>query len=212
MKTADTSAYLLLRILFSDAKHYGMTYGIAINHGLGKTFTALEFMRENEDVFYVKCNENMTRKDLLMSILTTLGASDIQKSVPQMILQCTYMLQKKAEVLIIVDDADVLSDSVLQQLVLLLNQINECGIVIMGNDLLRTRILDGMAKDETGFDEIFKSIGRRFITLGSLGPKDVELVCRANGVSDDEHIDAIKECRNLHDVMDRIRDFKSTQE
>src|SRR6185437_13725271 len=37
---ADTSAYLLLRILFSDAQHYAMAYGIAIGTGMGKTFAA----------------------------------------------------------------------------------------------------------------------------------------------------------------------------
>src|ERR1043165_4447123 len=37
---ADTSAYLLLNILFGDAQHYAMTYGIAFAKGTGKTFTA----------------------------------------------------------------------------------------------------------------------------------------------------------------------------
>jgi hypothetical protein len=55
---ADTSAYLLLRILFSDAQHYAMTYGIAIGEGLGKTLL-LRAMRArmNQRIIYhvMKC-------------------------------------------------------------------------------------------------------------------------------------------------------------
>src|SRR3954471_21288376 len=47
---ADTSAYLLLRILFSDAQHYTMTYGIAFSEGLGKTFTAGRYLHEHGNV------------------------------------------------------------------------------------------------------------------------------------------------------------------
>src|SRR3954466_6351117 len=50
---ADTSSYLLLRILLGDAQHYAMTYGIAIGKGLGKTFTAHHYTRENDNTIYL---------------------------------------------------------------------------------------------------------------------------------------------------------------
>lgn len=66
---------------------------------------------------------------------------------------------------------------------------NKSGVVILGNDKLRSRIIEGVRLKKAGFDEIYKAIGRRFITLGSLAPKDIELVCRANGLYDDGDID-----------------------
>ena len=70
-----------------------------------------------------------------------------------------------------------------------------------------------MRLKKVGFDEIYKAIGRRFITMGSIGPKDVELVCMANGIYSDGLIKEIAEqSDNLHMVarlVQRQLEFKS---
>jgi hypothetical protein len=196
---ADTSAYMLLRILFSDAQHYAMAYGIAMGTGLGKTFTASHYGRENSDVFYIAGNEQSNRKSFITALLTSAGV-EAKGTVPEMMEQFTNLISEKEEPLLLIDDAHKLKDRVLHLVVLLANSVSgNAGIVMMGDERLRTRIIDGLRMKKVGYDDIYKSIGRRVITLDNLGPKDVELVCRANGISDDEIIARInQECDDLH--------------
>ena len=131
-------------------------------------------------------------------------------TVPEMMqLFSDYIKGMEASVLLF-DDADQLKDRVLHLLVLLANSIaGSAGVVIMGGEKLRARIIEGVRLKKTGYDEIYKSIGRRFITLGCPGPKDIELVCRANGIFDEETINHIKEGsnNNLHHTTQLITEY-----
>ncbi len=202
---ADTSAYLLLRILFSDAQHYSMTYGISIGTGLGKTFTASHYIRENDAAYYIACNEEFNRKSFMTALVNAAGI-EAHGTVPEMMQQFANTIIEKEEPLLILDDAHKLKDRVLHLVVLLANSLaGNAGIVIMGGDQLRMRIIEGVRLKKVGFDDIYKSIGRRFITLGCPGPKDVELVCRANGLYDEDTINHINEsCHNLHTATQLI--------
>ncbi len=204
---ADTSAYMLLRILMSDAQHYCMTYGIAVDTGLGKTFTAGHYTRENSNVYYMSCNEQYNRRSFITTLLNNAGL-EAKGTVPQMMEQYAAHLCEQNEPMLILDDAHKLKDRVLHLVVLLANTVaGKAGMVIMGNGMLRMRIIEGVRLKKIGFDEIYKSIGRRFITLGTLGPKDVELVCRANGLYDDAVIEHIAEqCDDLHAAAQMIQE------
>ena len=198
---ADTSTHLLLRILFSDAQHYAMSYGIAMAAGLGKTFTASHYVRENEHVWYVAGLEQYNRKSFLELLLAAAGHK-ATGTVPHMMEQLAALVEEKDEPLIIVDDAHKLKDRVLHLVVQLSNQLwGKAGIIIMGNEQLRERVIEGVRLKKVGYDEIFRSIGRRFITLNSIQPWDVGLVCRANGVFDEDIIRHITNtATNLHEV------------
>ena len=204
---ADTAAYMLLRILLSDAQHYAMTYGIAIGDGLGKTFTAAHYTRENENACYFSCNEEFNRRSFMMALMHTAGL-DAKGSVPQMLQSFTNYISGKEKPLLILDDAHKLKDRVLHLVVLLANGFaGNAGIIIMGTDELRSRIIDGVRLKKIGFDDIYKSIGRRFITLNGPGIRDVELICHANGVYDEDVINHIKETcgDSLHPVAQLVQ-------
>jgi hypothetical protein len=199
-RAGDTSAYLLLRILFGDAQRYAMTYGIAIGHGLGKTFTASQYARENEHILYIAGNEHYNRKSFLSELLITSGES-ANGTAPEMLKKLTEVIGSKDQPLLIIDDAQKLKDRVLHLVVLLANGLmDKAGIIIMGDDKLRTRIIDGVRLKRTGFNDIYKTIGRRFITLNYLSPGDVAAVCHANGLHDEDVIDYIRDAcnNNLH--------------
>jgi hypothetical protein len=204
----DTNAYLLLRILLSDAQHYAMTYGIAIKSGLGKTFTAGHYLRENSNTIYLSCNEQYNRRSFITALASTAGVVPTVKTVPELIQQFTTFIDDQSQPLIILDDAEKLKDRVLHLVVILANSIaGKAGIVILGGEQLRNRIIDGVRLKKVGYEEIFKSIGKRFITLNSLSPRDVEQVCVANGVDDEDVINFIREhCGdNLHTAAALIR-------
>lgn len=210
-RPADTSAYLLLRILFSDAQNYSMAYGIALADGLGKTFTASHYTRENSNTFFIAGNMEYNRKSFITALLTAAGVEP-RGTVQEMMQQFSDLINGLDEPLLIIDDAHKLKDRVLHLVVLLANSVTgKAGIVIMGNDQLRSRIIEGARLKKIGFEDIYKSIGRRFITLGSLGPKDVELVCRANGLYDEDLIEYIaRESNDLHTAVQMITRMSNT--
>jgi hypothetical protein len=210
---ADTSCFLLLRILLSDAQHYAMTYGIAISEGLGKTYTAGQYTHENEDTMYVAGLEQYNRKSFMTALLKAAGTEG-KGTVPELMEQFAVLASGKDAPVVIVDDAHKLKDRVLHLLVLLANSLaGKAGIVIMGGETLRGRIIDGVRLKKVGYDDIYKSIGRRFITLGSLGPKDIELVCRANGLFEEDVIKSIAELagNNLHRIAELIQEYRDTK-
>ena len=204
---ADTSCFLLLRILFGDAQHYAMTYGIAIGEGIGKTFAAAHYAHNHDEAYYLAGLEQYNRKSFMNLLLQAAGV-DAKGTVPELMQQFTNLISEKEEPVIIIDDAHKLKDRVLHLLVMLTNSLaGKAGIIIMGSENLRMRIIEGVRLKKIGYDDIFKSIGRRFITLATLGPKDVELVCRANGLFDEDTIRFINDSagHNLHKVAALIQ-------
>lgn len=205
-QAADTSAYMLLRILFGDAQHYAMTYGISFAQGMGKTFTAARYTRENDGTFYIACNEQYNRRSFIIALLNAAGL-EAKGSVPEMIQQYAAYIGSHEEPLLIFDDADKLKDRVLHLIILLSNSLSgNAGIIIMGGQILRDRIIEGVRLKKIGFDEIFKSIGRRFMTLSCPAAKDIELVCQANGIVDDDMIAHIldESKNNMHNTYELI--------
>jgi DNA transposition AAA+ family ATPase len=205
-KHADTAAYLLLRILFGDAQRYAMAYGISIQNGLGKTFCARHFAANHSAVYYICCNENMNRKDFLKTLSEKLGRSR-DGNVENLLMQTVEELENAEEPLLIIDDAQKLKDRVLHFLIALYRRlINKCGIVILGNDDLRIRVVEGARLHKEMYEEFYNTIGRRFVTLQQPGPRDVELICRANGINNDTIIAGIKANSggNMHQVAELI--------
>lgn len=211
LNSADTSVSLLLRILFSDAQIWKMTYGIAIDEGLGKSFTAAYYATLKENVYIVACREDMNRRTFLDEILTASGI-DAQGFIPQIMETLKKELPERKDAIIIIDDAHKLKDRVLHLAVVLANSLfGNVGVILMGTSELRTRIVGAHKLQQPGFDEYYNHIQRRFISLRTLGPKDIENVCRANGVTSDEDIAVIKEHSegNLHSATDIIRFAKN---
>lgn len=207
---AETGCYLLLRILFGDAQRYAMAYGVAINTGLGKTFTAKHYARENAYAHYIQCNEYLNRKDFISKLLQTLGAKPTG-TADNMMDEIICKLEEQEEPLLIIDDAHMLKDRVLHFAITLYKRlINHCGVVILGNDELRNRVVEGARMNKELYAEIYNTIGRRFVTLGQAGPRDVELICRANAITDNATISEIKDCckGNLHYATELIHKAK----
>jgi len=209
---ADTGCYLLLRILFGDAQRYAMAYGVAINTGIGKTFTSERYAAQNEEAIYIKCEETLTRRLLVIAILKALSIAP-KGSAEKMQGDVIEALEKVKEPLLIIDDAQMLKDRVLHFVISLYKRlINHCGIVILGNDELRNKVVEGARMQRFSIcDEVYNTIGRRFVALGQLGPRDVELVCKANGIAEADVIDDIKDLSkgSLHNTTSLIKQYKA---
>ncbi len=197
---ADTSVHLLLRILFGDAQRFSSSYGVAISSGLGKTFTATHYARENENVIYIAGDASYNRRSFATALLKVVDEVP-GDSTPYMLQQLTDIIAQKENAVVVIDDAHLLKDRVLHLVVMIADNISEkAGIILMGNETLRTRIIEGLRLKKPGFEEIYNMIGKRFITLTCLSLEDIAAVCRTNGIHDDaliEHIQ-ISSDNNLH--------------
>ena len=204
-QAADTSAHMLLRILFSDAQHYAMAYAISMSAGLGKSFTLAHYAKTNENVICISGKDTHNRRAFLQSMLQTMGEKPATMT-KDMMKQLVNAICVKDQPVLVIDDAQHLKDRVLLLLALIAAELSEkAGIVIMGDATLRMRIIEGVRLKRAGFAEIYKIIGRRFITLNCISNADVEAVCRANGVHDEDMIACIAaDSNNLHAVTSHI--------
>lgn len=210
---ADTQVYMLLRILLGDAQHFGRAYGIAISAGMGKTFAAGQYVRENSEALYVAAREEMSRKLFLGMLLRNMGVTPVDTATG-MIEQFSNLITEREQPLLIVDDAHKLNSRVLHLLVRLINGLaGKAGIVIIGHIALRDRILEGLRMKMAGYEELYEAIVQKIITLPGLSRYDIELVCRANGITTENQIERItRECgNNLHRATTLINEMNALQ-
>lgn len=191
-KLAETRDMLTLMTYFSDAKTYGNVFAVCGPAGSGKTATAAWMAENSANVYHINCAEYWNRKLFLRKILQALGRDDSSYSTAEMMDEITDTLMKQDSPLLILDEADKLTDHVLYFFITLYNQLaGKCGIVLLATDFLEKRILRGNRLKKKGYAEIYSRIGRRFIALPGSNKKEVAAICGANGVEDTLAVNAI---------------------
>jgi len=170
---------------FEDAKEFSNTFAITANPGSGKSFVSEWFESKRENVYVVSCSEYFNRKVFLQSILQKMGKVNTGLNVPEMMDLIVETSMKKENPLLILDEFDKVSDSILYFFITLYNRLEgNMGIVMMATDYLAKRINAGKRKNKKGYAEIFSRIGRRFIIIPEATEKEVFEIAKANGVDD----------------------------
>ncbi|MBX6361955.1 MAG: AAA family ATPase [Acidobacterium ailaaui] len=192
----QTYDWLTLVTFFDDARTYGNVYAIIGSAGSGKTFTANWYSHNHKNVYHIVCAEYWNRRMFLSEILRQLGRLNTGYTMGEMMEEIINEMLRQDKPLIILDEADKLTDSVLYFFITLYNQLKDkAGIVLMATDFLAKRIQRGYKLNKKGYAEILSRIGRRFIYLRGVNRKEVEAICRANGIDDPVQITEIwNEC------------------
>ncbi|MEG2319644.1 MAG: ATP-binding protein [Mucinivorans sp.] len=113
-------------------------------------------------------------------------------TVGEMMADTVTALKKSARPLIILDEADKLSDQLLFFFITLYNHLEDnCGIVLCATDHLRKRIERGLRLNKRGYSEIFSRLGREFVLIRTNTKGDIAAVCTANGVNEQVDINEI---------------------
>jgi hypothetical protein len=191
-----TQAASLQIDLLDDAREYGNVYAFTVNSGSGKTFVAEYFEQKRNNVYLISCSEYMNRKTFLQQILEKMGKTNTGLNVPEMMDLIIETSLKKENLLLILDEFDKVSDSILYFFITLYNKLEgNMGIVMMATSHLAKRITNGRRKNKKGYAEIFSRIGRKFIDLPAATEKEVFEIARANGISDPQYLHSIyNEC------------------
>lgn len=194
----ETRDFKLINHLLKDAKQSSQVFAITGAAGSGKSITLKDFAERNKQVYLLSCAEYWNRKYFLSELLLVMGKDASGLTVADMMEEVVSTLKKQESPLIIMDEADKLTDQVLYFFITLYNQLeDQCGLVLCATDHLSKRIKKGLRLNKRGYQEIFSRMGRKFIELKGVGFTDVTQICIANGVLNQATIKQIhSDCEN----------------
>ncbi|MDY3530291.1 AAA family ATPase [Riemerella anatipestifer] len=195
---AETLAFHQITKYIRASKERSLFIALSCKAGSGKTATLKTFAEQNkgQSVFFIQARE-WSKRDFLLELCRTLGV-DTGKgytSVDKLGMKAINFLSKRKgkNPLLIVDEADKLKASALRWFITLYNELeDEIGVIIAGTENLEKTIKRGVKYSKLGFDEIDSRFGRKFIN-DIVGARfvDVEMICRANGLTDKSLIKSI---------------------
>jgi DNA transposition AAA+ family ATPase len=207
----ETKNYKNLTAMFADAQENALVMAITGEAGTGKTLTATAYSDNNRNVFLISCNEFWNRKLFLQELLRAMGKNPAGDTVGEMVVSIVQSLKSTENPLIVMDEADKISDQVLYFFITLYNQLEDyCGIILMATDYLEKKIKRGLRFNRKGYKEIYSRLGRKFIALRGVDMQDVTDVCIANGVNEKDDVKKIvSDCENdLRRVKRKVHAIK----
>lgn len=200
----STCGFERMTTLLRDAKLYSNVFAIIGDAGSGKSEAIKCFKKANKRVFVLSCSEYWNRKQFMTELLQTMGRDFSGFTVGEMMNDILIELQKTDKPLIVLDEADKLTDHVLYFFITLYNKLeDQCGIVLCATDYLEKRIKRGVRLNKKGYKEIFSRIGRKFIPIQVVNDDDVSAVCHANGISAPKVIKEI--CKDCESDLRRVK-------
>jgi DNA transposition AAA+ family ATPase len=188
----ETTNFKILSDVLADAQENAMVMAVCGEAGTGKSVAARSYADENGNVYLISCNEFWNRKLFLQELLREMGRNPNGDTVGEMMTSVVSTLKKADNPLLIIDEADKLSDQVLYFFITLYNQLEDhCGIVLMSTDYMEKKIRRGLRLNRKGYKELYSRIGRKFIMLPGVSTGDITEVCVANGLEDKSEIKEI---------------------
>jgi len=191
-QVVKTRAYEAMTFALENAQRDSLVMAVIGEAGSGKTEAIKNYTAEGRNVYHLVCSEYWNRRTFMAKVLQSMGVTYSGNTVADMMETIVDTLKRKEQPLIVLDEADKLSDQVLYFFISLYNQLEDhCGIIMTATKYLRARIEKGLRLNRKGYAEIFSRIGRKFVELPLLNSEDVAAVCVANGVSDAKAINGI---------------------
>lgn len=180
---APTKAYRKMSFLLREAQQNSLTLAIVANAGTGKSEAVKQYAETHSNVYHLACAEFWRKKVFVQQLLRSLGESQQGGTIEELMDLAISTLSKKEQPLIVLDEADKLSDPVLYFFITLFNLLEgHCGLVMQSTNFLEKRIQRGVNLGKKGYEEIYSRLGRHFIRLDAIDEEDIALVCQANGV------------------------------
>ncbi|MGM9817686.1 MAG: AAA family ATPase [Hominenteromicrobium mulieris] len=191
-EAVETNDYRRMMALLDDVKENSLVMAITGDAGTGKTFACKQYTAMHRQVYLLCCNEYWNRKLFLTELLTAMGRDYTGFTVGEMMHEAVRTLKMQETPLLILDEADKLSDQVLYFFITLYNHLeDECGIVLCATNHLEKRIKRGIKLNKKGYNEIWSRLGRKCVPLKGVSAADIAAICEANGIVDSKDIDGI---------------------
>lgn len=181
----NTNVYDELTELLDCAQQDRQVMAIVGSAGCGKSATIRQYVATHQEAYCITCSEYQNRGSWLSAVMETMGLDPRGLSVAEKIGAVVRRLKRFDRPLLILDEADKMSDQVLYFFITLFNDLEDhCGIILSATQHLEKRLQKGLRIGRKGYEEVYSRIGRQCIHLSVLSPEDVSLVCTANGLTD----------------------------
>lgn len=191
-QVVNTRAYDVMSFTLENAQADALVLAVTGEAGSGKTEAVKNYAAGHANAFHLVCSEYWNRRTFMGKLLKSMGVGVSGTTVCEMMEDIVDNLKRRESPLIVLDEADKLTDQVLYFFISLYNQLEgHCGIIMTATDFLRKRIERGVRLNRKGYAEIYSRIGRKFVALPLLNGEDVAEVCVANGVRDARLINRI---------------------
>lgn len=188
----ETEGYNRMYDVLTDAQHNSLVFAVTGDAGCGKSQAIKVYGERNRNTLILSCSEYWNRKQFLVELFRSLGVDASGCTVVDMVADAVYQLKRREGVLLVLDEADKLSDQILYFFITLYNQLEDhIGMVLCATQHLEKRIVRGVRNNRKGYREIYSRIGRKFIPMPIVNTGDVAAVCMANGVTNKRTIERI---------------------
>ena len=191
-QVVETTAYQEIRYALDDAQHWRNVTWVVGEAGCGKTTTARLYARENREVFYILCSEDMKKGDFVREIARTVGIRTDGYNIREvwsLILEDVVQMEAP---LLVFDEADKLTEPVFHYFISLYNKLEDkAGIVFLSTDYIKKRVELGLRYRKPGYKEFFSRMGRKYFELEETTANDVYAICMANGLQERKKIDEV---------------------
>lgn len=188
----ETEGYDSMYEVLSDAQENALVFAVIGDAGCGKSQAIKVYGERNRNTLILSCSEYWNRKQFLMELLRSLGVDASGCTVVDMVADAVYQLKRREGTLLVLDEADKLSDQILYFFITLYNQLEDhIGIVLCATQHLEKRIMKGVRNNRKGYQEIYSRIARKFVQMPVVNASDITAVCMANGITDKKTIGEI---------------------
>lgn len=188
----QTEGYNEMYEVLSDAQENALVFAVIGDAGCGKSQAIKVYGERNRNTLVLSCSEYWNRKQFLVELLRSLGVDAAGCTVVDMMADAVQQLKRREGVLLVLDEADKLSDQILYFFITLYNQLEDhIGIVLCATQHLEKRITKGVRNNRKGYREIYSRIARKFVQIPAVNASDIAAVCMANGITDKKTINEI---------------------
>ena len=184
-----TNVYEELTQLLDCAQQDSQVMAIVGSAGCGKSATIRQYVASHQEAYSITCSEYQNRTSWLSAVMEAMGLDPRGMSVAEKIGMVVRKLKRADRPLLILDEADKMSDQVLYFFITLYNELEDhCGVILSATQYLEKRLMKGLRVGRKGYEEVYSRVGRQCVHLSALSPEDVSLVCTANGLTDSRRV------------------------
>jgi len=188
-----TSNYNSIQTICQKTQAHSQLNALIGYTGSGKTTGLYDYYMSAPNVYYMQCKNSMNRRQFLSALLAEMGINFIG-STYEMVKQICDLLNSQKKPLVIIDEAGKVSTNVLLDLHDIRNEtLYSAGIIIAGCEYFQRNIEKAVTKDKTGYPEFHGRV-INWNVLNKPTKAEIQAICHANGVSDD---DTIKDFQKL---------------
>lgn len=188
--------------LCDKARRHHFMVGLTADTGMGKT-TAISAFSRQRNVFYVCYDKTMNPRQFFIALLRELSYP-YDGTLNDVINRASEELNRLENPLLIIDEAGKLNQNMILYLQVLRDKTRgNCGVILSGMPYFKDNMQKMASKEKEGYAEFFRRINL-WHQFEGLQPKEIEEICKKNGITDPDRLKELKRKRRFGDLMNEI--------